>query len=613
MLYQKKTYLFSILGALIFIVVFTFFNHVTIDECALTSQGSDKESIVLPFSKKSQGHKDYTYECKIHSLIAQSVKLGVAVDDQLDTLFLNNKEVSLEGLRKQYKQKKLDDWKRGYPIDVLLNEGVNTIIVTGSDKGGKFGIKMAQSLDFIEYILLFAFGILPLVFGLYFLLFDIIFEKDYKKIVHKFSWSHLPYFIIILGIVLRIYLLVSVPNTMYQHDFDGHVNAIKYYATYPFEIPQADKSLQFPQQPLYYMSSAVIFSISSALGFNEHDAVYAVRTLSVFYAALWLFIALALARMVLVNNFSINIFMAFMAFTPSFVFLGAVINNDALNAVLGIWALYEISAYVLHRYPKHFWRASLAILLAALTKISSLLFAIYFVVMLLVMYYQHQEQKETLKRQIVWFGLGVLFVFGFALLKSYLPANQEFLFVNSTLYSGQVLPVFDLNYFASFHWFELIREGQAYVFGDNAIRYSLPTYFYGTMLSGEFKLTDYFKAGEYFKISSQLLYFLGVIYVVGFLSYFYFFKKMTTVQKWLILPVAINTILIIKFLSDYWVVCNSDFRYFTPVLAAIGLIFVLGLDALRNRYNWMRKPIIFFAVLLAVNEVYWMLQLIEKT
>jgi len=133
------------------------------------------------------------------------------------------------------------------------------------------------------------------------------------------------------------------------------------------------------------------------------------------------------------------------------------------------------------------------------------------------------------------------------------------------------------------------------------------------MLSGEYKLIDHFKAGEYFKISSQLLYLLGVIYVVGFLSYFYFFKKMTTIQKWLILPVAINTVLIIKFLSDYWVVCNSDFRYFTPVLAAIGLIFVLGLEALRKRYYWMTKPIVFFTVFLAVNEIYWMIRLIEKT
>ncbi|MEA3523354.1 MAG: hypothetical protein U9R50_10290 [Campylobacterota bacterium] len=574
---------------------------------------TENKSITLPFSQQSSGNHDYIYQCSVKSPFSQTVKIGIAVDDRLDSLMLNEESISLDYMQTLYAQEALDDWKRGYPFDLSLNKGLNTIQVTGNDKGGKFGFRMAQSLDYIEYILLFIFGIIPLLFGLYFLIFDLIFESDYKQIPYKFSWSHLPYFIIVLGIILRIYLLVSVPNTMYQHDFSGHVNAIKHYAEFPFEIPQADKSLQFPQQPLYYMSSAIVYSISTALGFSEYDAIYAVRSMSVFYAALWLVLSLALARLYLINNFSINIFMAFMAFTPSFIFLGAVVNNDALNAVLGIWALYEISAYVLNRYPKHFWRASLAVLLAALTKISSLLFAIYFVVMLLVMYYQYKDNKVILKRQILLFGLGVLFIFGFALLKSHVPANQEFLFVNSALYARQILPTFDLNYFMSFYWFDLIKEGQSYVFGSNTIRYSLPTYFYGTMLSGEFEIVRYFKAGEYFKIASQLLYVLGIIYVIGFLSYFYFFKRLTRIQKFLLLPVLINAILIIKFLSDYWVVCNSDFRYFTPVLAAIGLIFVLGLNALKNRYAWLMKPISIIAILLVVIEIYWMVKLIEKT
>ncbi len=612
MLKKNKIYLLSILGSLLFILFFTLFNRVEIYDCSLIHSATEKESIDLPFSKRSSGHHDYTYQCSIESTFAQTVKLGIAVDDSLDTLIFNGENIDLEPMQALYGQETLDDWKRGYPFVLSVDKGINTITVIGNDKGGKFGLRIAQSLDYIEYILLFIFGVIPLLFGLYFLIFDLIFEYDYKKIHYKFSWGHLPYFIIVLGIILRIYLLVSVPNTMYQHDFSGHVDAIKHYSQFPFEIPQADKSLQFPQQPLYYMSSAIVYSIGIALGFNEYDAIYAVRSMSVVYAALWLLLSLALVRLYVINNFSINLFMAFMAFTPSFVFLGAVVNNDALNAVLGIWALYEISAYVLNRYSKHFWRASLAVLLAALTKISSLLFAIYFVVMLLVMYYQYKEDKVTLKRQILLFGLGVLFIFGFALLKSHVPANQEFLFVNSALYAKQTLPTFDLNYFMSFYWFDLIKEAQSYVFGNNTIRYSLPTYFYGTMLSGEFEIVRYFKAGEYFKISSQLLYLFGIIYIIGLFSYLYFFKGLTQIQKFLLLPVLINLVLIIKFLSDYWVVCNSDFRYFTPVLAAIGLIFVLGLNALKNRYAWLMKPISIIAILLAINEMYWLVQLIEK-
>jgi len=71
--------------------------------------------------------------------------------------------------------------------------------------------------------------------------------------------------------------------------------------------------------------------------------------------------------------------------------------------------------------------------------------------------------------------------------------------------------------------------------------------------------------------------------------------------------------LIIKFLSDYWVVCNSDFRYFTPTIAAIGLVFVIGINALTNKFEWLKKPIVILLFLLALSEIYWIVHLIEKT
>jgi hypothetical protein len=119
MLKKNKIYIFSIFASLVFILFFTLYNKVVIKECYLIQNNMKKEKISLPFSKRSDGDKNYTYECNINSYYSQTAKIGIALDDSLDTLIFNNQPISLEHTRKLYGQEKLDDWKRGYPLFFL--------------------------------------------------------------------------------------------------------------------------------------------------------------------------------------------------------------------------------------------------------------------------------------------------------------------------------------------------------------------------------------------------------------------------------------------------------------------------------------------------------------
>lgn len=603
----------ALVWAIVFSFGFYYYNHVDIVSCNVKSGNFEQKEVKLPYSQYSRAKATYRYECSLESAFDQYVKVGIAVDDILNAMVLNDQNIELETLKKRYDQQKLADWERGFPFVLQLKEGSNSLYITGEDGGGKFGLRVAQSYTYDEYLLFFLFVIVPLIYGLFTLLFYVLFEQGWLLTAVRglsWRWKDFPLFLIIVGLGLRLLLLNVESNSSYQHDFGGHVAFIHYFAMYPFEIPQVDKSLQFPQQPLYYLTAAAVYSLSTALGYNDYEALFAVRSLSVLFALLFMFIGWKLVRLYTRNVLTVNLFVGFLALTPSFVFMGAVINNDALNALLGIWALYEISAYVKRRCAHHFWLASVAVLLAMLTKISSALFAIYFVVILLTLYYAYTDEKEVTRKRILIFGLGVLFVFGFALLKAYIPTNAELRFVNSGLYSNQVIPQLDFGYFFSFHWFKLIAEAQAHVMGPAEIRFSLPTYMYGTMLTGEFDYAQRFVVGTFFKFSTQLLYLLGILHVIGFIAYVYFYRSMTRMQKMLIVPAAINMLLIIKFLSDFWVVCNSDFRYFTPTLGAIGLIFVLGIERVINRFKQFKTYIIVSATLLAAVECYWMLSLL---
>lgn len=606
-----KKVVIALLFGLVFTGAYLYIHKVDIGRCAVHSSKFNQENISLPFSHTSFGNQNYTFQCLLMSKIDQNARVGIAFDEELHALKVNNKRIGLHALKDQYGQAHLKDWERGYPFVVPLHEGVNIVQIDGSDRGGRFGLKMSQGMGYSDYLILFLFGLAPMIYGLFMLLFPVLVRLLNAFRHYSFSWQHLPYLIIAAGVALRVFYLVYVPNNMYQHDMEGHVDAIHYFAHHPSQLPQPDKSLQFPQQPLYYYAAAAVYSIATALGFNEHDAVYSIRALSVLFSVGWLLIGYMLVRLYTRRLITINLFMAFLAFTPSFIFMGAAVNNDTLNALLGMVSLYAISAYYLSKARRYFLLATAAVLLAMATKISSVLYALFFVAVLLALYFKDTKERKRYQSEILWFGMSVLLVFGFALLKAYIPAEGEFRFVNSALYGGQVITKFNVNYFFSFHFFDLVAAAQSHVMGLNSIRFSLPTYLYGTMFLGEFDYAKFFKPGTLFMLWSQMIFIAGLVYIAGAAGYFYFFKRLNLLQKLLIVPVVINGILIVKFLLSYWVVCNSDFRYFTQTFAAVGLVFVLGLEHIGVRWRKAKRLIVAFAGVLALSEIVWMINLIR--
>ncbi|RLA72626.1 MAG: hypothetical protein DRG24_02370, partial [Epsilonproteobacteria bacterium] len=338
---MKKAYIALVFG-LVFMALFIKINHVDIVHCSVESKKFSREHITLPFSHASSGNETYRYTCQVESLIEQTTKIGIAVDEKLLSVKINSNEIDLNMVKKQYGQSQLKDWEKGYFFSIPLLKGENTLEIIGSDAGGRFGISIGQGLSYLEYLFLFIFSIIPIIFGIYSLLFGYLVKSVRHIGLSDFSsvWKKLPFIIILAGIILRLLFLVYIPNTMYQHDMGGHVDSIHYFSERPFEMPQADKSLQFPQQPLYYWMSAIVYSVSADFGFNEHDRIYSIRVMSVVFSIFWLFVGLKLIQLYTRKRLLINIFMAFLSFTPSFVFLSTVVNNDALNALLGIVSIY---------------------------------------------------------------------------------------------------------------------------------------------------------------------------------------------------------------------------------------------------------------------------------
>lgn len=604
---------FSILSALLFY----HYNHIDIGQCTIQTDNQKSKSINLPFSQNQPKTKNIIYTCNLHSNTNQEALFGIKVDDEITDITLNENTFDLNIIKDTYNQKRLKDWNTGYPLSLDLHKGDNLLIIKAKDYGGSYILHLANDLSNLEFLILFISVITPLFYLLYLVFFmGLSLYKKRLQSQNKISFIWIPLLIILLGVLLRLHLVSSVPNDMYQHDYWGHKAAILHYAEHPFEMPQADKSLQFPQQPLYYLIGGGIHNVVQALGFPQEDSFFNIRILSVILSFIALIIGLKLVQLYSNNKVTITLFIAFLALTPSFVFMGARVNNDILNMVLGLGSVYLISLYYLKPLFKYFVMIILLIVFSMLAKVSSILFALWMVIIMFMHYYKYQNIPRIhnkLQERFFWIGIVVVFFLGFSMLKVYLPTTGEFRFINSALFSGQVLPELDLSYFATFHWFDLIREAQSYSFGSDDVRHSFFTYQYGTMLTGEYIYSKYFESGGLFKLSAQIIYIFGIIYVFGLALYLYYFKHLSTMYKLLLIPVIINLLLIVKLLTDYWNVCNTDFRYYSPVFGAIGLIFVLGLEQLYQKYVKSEKIIIIIATAFFTLQVFWILKLIAMS
>ena len=604
----------SLVFGIVFLILFVGLNYVTIGKYSIISEKFNASQTILSTSDSSLEKYISSYSYEINSKIVQTSKIGIGVNGNLLSVKINGIKVNVDAVKKQYEKMRVREWQRnwqrGYSFILPLVKGNNILHITASSENPELGIKLGQGLTYLEYIILFVFSIVPIVFGLYSLLFKH-FIRALKYFYYSDSlWEKLPIIIIVSGVLLRLFFLLYIPQLMYQHDFNSHIESIHYYSEYPFKMAQPDKGLESPQQPLYYWISSVVYTVATAISKSEHFAIQLIRSMSVVFSILWLIIGFKLIKVYTKNRLLINIFIAFLSFTPSFIFMSVIVGNDSLNTLLGILSLYVASVYFISGNIRLFYLTFILILLAMVTKISSALYAIYFVAVLLVLYFQSKTGKANYQKAILVFGIAVLFIFGLSLVKSNIPATGEFLFINSTLFDGQIIPALNLNYFMSFNLTDLITAAQSYVFGVDDIRFSLPTYLYGTMFTGEYDYTKYFKAGSLFQLSSQLMYLFGLIYIVGIFAYIYFYKTLPVLHKLLMIPVTINMVLIFKFLLEFWDVSNSDFRFFSPTFAVIGLIFVLGIGEMLKRYPSLKRMIAAFAVLLVTVEIYWVTKLI---
>ena len=515
--------------------------------------------------------------------------------------------------------KKSWQWFEGVGEQTIfkLQRGKNRCTAIVDNPKHAFQPIIKQKLTFINYIILFILIGIPL-FSLLFTTFIWILDKLKGKIksiplssyANQNSAIKLPLFIFIiffLGIAIRIMYFQKFGIMNFQHDWQGHVEFIKYIAT-NWTLPLPSKGLEYPQQPLYYLITALIYTVSTKFGFSDMQALYHIGYFSVFCSIVFLYYGYKFLFLVTQNIWATSVGLLFLSFTPSIVYLSARINNDALVMALSALCLYYIVKSYKSNFKIDFYKALGSVSLLFITKISAAPMELLLFALLILVYLRTDKQTESflllsIQKKLYLFGLVGFFLLGFTLLRVYLPIENTFHMVNSSAnFPGQIIKSLDWSYFGTFNIDSLIHKGYSYVFGADSIRYSFATYQYGTMFFGEFGYNSFIKSHEGLKEIMQGILLFGLVYVLGLISYIARLPHMSVLYKLLFTTLILNLLLIFKFMFSYPVICNTDFRYFVTSFLLFAFIFAQGLSYISfNR--WIKYILTSIIGILSLLEI----------
>ena len=542
----------------------------------------------------------------INSKIEQVKRFHIRRENNQSTLQCNNQNLIFDNPRQK------GYWYHGTEsVDIKLQQGENhchATHITG---------EVAQKANYLEFIILF------LLIGttLFHLLFKLLIfglnqinsnsKKDkasFKWIESKFFDSKLILTIILLGIIIRVLYFEKYGIMLFQHDWHGHIEFIKYMSN-TWSLPIPTKGLEYPQQPLYYFISGNLYSILNSMEYNESERLLGIGFISLLSSIIFLIYGYKILNLLTQNHFVKVIAILFMTLTPSLVYISARINNDALLIALASLTLYYSIKSFQSQFKNHFYLALTLVSLLFLTKISSAGFELFLFTLLLIAHHQAKNtQKDFIAKKLYIFSFITVLLLSFTLLRLYLPLEGSFYMVNSSAnYPNQSIKDLDLSYFGSFHIIELIKAGQSYVFGEDSIRYSFLTYQYGTMLFGEFDYQYFVKKITFLHLNMQFIIVFALLYVLGFTSYLINLKRESLISKLVFSILIINLLLILKFMLEYSSICNTDFRYFVSSFVVFSFIVAQGLSHL----TLLRKPIAIILGLLALSEIVFFIALLK--
>ncbi len=317
------------------------------------------EPLRLPLAFGSQG-EHITVDVLITIPAWRSVRLAVRADDCLDAIFIDGQRLdAFEPVCRGFSE------RTTIPLPEDLSSGVHAFRFEWRDTGGAAG---------------FDLGVSPLDSGFLFLLFlSFALGLWYLHRIATLLRVQTPerWFIgtILLSVLLRCFYWCTTPFFVRSHEWDKHVDYIRYVAEY-WRIPPAAAGWEFHQPPLYYALAALSQRIGTFFGFSDVAILSHLHLLSFILGLLsialivWVSVLLFPRKEMRLRT----LFFSVVAFMPSLIFPVSRISNDALAVPLG-FVLFGLLFLWWNSGSVRAWYALIVSLaVGMLTKLTALVF-----------------------------------------------------------------------------------------------------------------------------------------------------------------------------------------------------------------------------------------------
>ncbi len=433
--------------------------------------------------------------------------------------------------------------------------------------------------------------------------------------------NYLPIVLLTLGIAARLFFagnfgIESYANYkdysffQYTHDTLYHVEYIQFVADH-LSLPPVEKGLEYPQQPLYYIFSGVLYNIINVSSLEKMDAPEILKILvwiSCLFSIGTLVFAYFLAKKITESVWLQSFITGLMAFTPAFIYQAGMLGNDPFSSFLSAGAFFYLICYIKKENLTNFILATVFSVLSFFSKATA---GILLVMILITVVYKYwkQNKNEYLKMAFLTLIIGIACL-AVSLYRAYIPSTGEFRFVESYTYIYQKTDPSRLTYFLTFNIPELLREGQSFVFGNEKVARTLPTFLYGSFVFGEYSFENITKPYPLVKSLMQIILLLGLLFPLGIIFNLFYFKKWDIIDYISGFGILMNLILLVSFFSKYSAVCNSDFRYFGPLFLGILAFSGNGLSKLNEKVKnkhiipGLVFTLIFFEILWVAMRIY---------
>lgn len=404
---------------------------------------------------------------------------------------------------------------------------------------------------------------------------------SYMIVKAPLDCSQIIFCTLIIGIILRTAYAFYTPVYIRQHDVEsidgfGHLGYI-WNIFSNNRLPEHNQ-WQFYQPPLHHILSALWLKYLSFTGISLDASLEGLSVLPLIYSSLTLVVSYKILKMFDLSKKSMTIAFGIIAFHPTFIILAGSINNDMLSIFLMLLAYMYILQWNRSCALKDIVFTAVALALAALTKISTLMLALPIGFIFLFKLFQRNKTKTSLQ---LWSQYIIFAVISIPIALSHsvysyirfeqalgyvpLPGNENSaLFVGNYSFTDRFVKPFSPTFFSE-------------VFPNPFKDYNLPEYIIKSSIFGEYSFGGKELMGTCLLIITVVIIALSLLAMIT--TAIHLIKNKTNIVPILSLYILWITLMFshVMFNINYPFGCTMDFRYIVPTIlvgaVSIGLFY----------------------------------------